>query len=75
MKYMEIKIEWNEILSSIAVQFEKKEGRLIIKESICELTKKLRGYSPKRKTDKIASMTNPSAASYEYPTKTTTIPP
>ena len=65
------------------------EGGLIIKESICELIKKLRGYSQKRKTDKnasstqfpqptameIASMTIPSAASYEYPAKTTTIPP
>ena len=61
---------------------------------MCELIKKLRGYSPKRKkkkknTDKIAistqfpqptvmeiaSMTIPSAASYEYLAKTTTIPP
>ena len=65
----------------------------MIKESICELIKKLRGYSQKRKTDKknkknaistqfpqptameIASMTIPSAARYEYPAKTTTIPP
>ena len=58
---------------------------------MCELIKKLRGYSQKRKknTDKIAistqipqptvmeiaSMTIPSAASYEYLAKTTTIPP
>ena len=63
----------------------------MIKESISELIKKLRGYSQKRKKkpDKIAistqipqptameiaSMTIPSAASYEYLAKTTTIPP
>ena len=65
------------------------EGGLIIEESICELIKNLRGYSQKLKTDKnaistqfpqptamkIASVTIPSAASYEYPTKTTAIPP
>ena len=58
---------------------------------MCELIKKLRGYSQKRKKNpdkiaistqipqptvmEIASMTIPSAASYEYLAKTTTISP